>query len=250
MMGLSIAAATDTGRVRSQNQDTCVAERLPWPDTWLLAVADGMGGHHGGQVASRLAVDTLKSVLHECGNERPSLQLLRNAFHAANQCLLETAAGDPHLDGMGTTLTAAIWCGNQLLIAHVGDSRAYRINHRKCEQLTDDHSLVAEMVRNGDLRWDEALFHPQRHLLLRALGTSRNFEVDACTYEMDAGDLLLLVTDGLTSVVREDEIQKILSQCTLTEFPERLIQLANQRGGYDNITVVAARRDAGEGRQP
>lgn len=251
MMELRIAASTDIGRVRTQNQDLyCAVRLLRWNDAWLLAVADGMGGHAGGQIASRLAITTLQSELEQrsASTTEPSLEMLQQAFHAAHRELLHAASEDPQLKGMGTTLTAAIWHEEQLLVAHVGDSRVYRIDGQRCVQLTEDHSFVAELVRKGDLALEEARLHPQRHLLLRALGTPQQPEVDTFIHPITGDDLVLLVTDGLTTLVNEFELIQILQQHPFEEVPARLIELANERGGYDNITVViASRRRKGGG---
>lgn len=222
------AAATDTGGRRSINEDGYFA------DGSVFAVADGMGGHLAGEVASELAIESLKRM----GGANPARALLES-FRKANKMIFERAGADEDRHGMGTTLTACIVDGRRLHIAHAGDSRLYRLRGGKLKQLTKDHSLVAQMVEKGHLTPEEAASHPQRSVITRALGAEQKIDVDTKTKEMAPGDRYLLATDGLTAVVDEEEVAEVIAaEGELEAATKRLIELANARGGPDNITVV------------
>lgn len=227
-------AATDVGLVRNVNQDRIlVTDRL-------YAVADGMGGHAGGEVAARMAVDTLRSSFEGSGGERE----LVDAFLDANHAVLEQSRSDASLRGMGTTLTAvAVVPGEDrrgtLVLAHVGDSRGYLFSGGELSQITGDHSLVAEMVRSGELNPAEASGHPHRHIVTRALGVDDRLEVDSWQLTPAEGDRILLCSDGLVNEVDDETIASVLGS---VEDPEEaagdLVRLAREHGGSDNITVV------------
>ena len=229
--------ASDVGRVRETNEDAyCLCQLLTAGRPLLLAVADGMGGYVDGEIASRLAVRQLRLDLEQYrGNQSDYLPRLVASFEAANQAVFEAARGS-----MGTTLTSALLLGDRLLLAHVGDSRAYLLREGSLQQLTHDHSLVGLMVRNGELDEDEAMHHPHRHLLMRALGTESTVAVDTAEFKVEPGDIILLCTDGLTNLVQGDEVVEALgSRKILSPVATDLVQLANSRGGSDNITVMA-----------
>lgn len=226
------SALTHTGRRRLQNEDAFVH------DPPLFAIADGMGGAQAGEIASRLATAALEEWTRSRRGEEAVVELVREA----NRRIFRHALGDPRAAGMGTTVTAALVDEQQgtIAVAHVGDSRGYRIRDGVLEQLTADHSLVAELVRSGRLTPEEADQHPHRSVITRALGTDEDVEVDAITLAVEAGDLYLLCSDGLTNMVRDDEILELAAGEALD--PEAtaaaLIQAANDAGGEDNITVV------------
>ncbi len=226
-------AKTDTGRQRRENEDSAFA-RAP-----VFVVADGMGGAQAGEVASRIAVEAFADGLPDSGTPE---ERLASRVVEANQRIHEVSITERERAGMGTTLTAAYLDGSQLAIAHVGDSRAYLFRDGELKRLTQDHSLVDELVRRGKLTEEQAAEHPQRSIITRALGPEPSVEVDTWTYPVRAGDVLLLCSDGLTSMVPEDRVQGILaSNSDLDRAAQALIDQANEAGGRDNITVVLFR---------
>jgi serine/threonine protein phosphatase PrpC len=228
------AGFTDPGRKRRRNEDSFVI------DPPLFAVADGMGGAQAGEVASRLAAAAFRE-FHDVDDLDPE-ERLAAIIQEANRRIYERAAGDAQVSGMGTTITAALVGGDALVIGHVGDSRAYRLRSGRFEQLTDDHSLVADLVRSGRLTPEEADAHPQRSVITRALGTDREVDVDTFVVPVEAGDLFLLCSDGLTTMIEDDEIRDLLSATRdLEQAGKGLVKAANKAGGEDNITVVLFR---------
>jgi protein phosphatase len=225
---------TDTGRQRRGNEDAFYA-RSP-----LFAVADGMGGAQAGEVASHLAVEVLEQGLPE--GAASVEERLRARVREANERILARAQGDDQLAGMGTTLTAAYVGEDDLTVAHVGDSRLYRLRDGTFERLTDDHSLVEELVRQGKLTPEEADEHPQRSIITRALGAEAGVEADSRTWPARADDLYLICSDGLTSMVPESRVAEVVANApSLSSAGRTLIDLANDAGGRDNITVVLFR---------
>ena len=227
---LEWASATDTGRTRAGNEDAAVAEE------GLFAVADGMGGHAGGEVASRLAIETLRTKVPTDG--------LVAAVQIANDAILERAGRDQALRGMGTTLCALALVEEdgvtRIDVVNVGDSRAYLFRDGELEQITEDHNYVAELEREGRLTPEEARVHPQRNIITRVLGNDPDVEVDTFPIDPFRGDRFLLCSDGLFNEVENDEIAGVLrAQRDLQEAVDDLVRLANERGGRDNITVVA-----------
>jgi serine/threonine protein phosphatase PrpC len=226
-------ARTDTGRERSGNEDAAFA-RPP-----LFVVADGMGGARGGEIASRLAVEAFEAGL---GAGDGIEGRLAARVREANARIYRAAQGERALQGMGTTLTAAYLAGDRVAIAHVGDSRAYLLRGDVLQRLTQDHSLVSELVRHGKLTEEQAAEHPQRSIITRALGPEPAVEVDTWSYPVRAGDVLLLCSDGLTSMVSEERISEIIAaRRELSATAQELIDEANAAGGRDNITVVLVR---------
>ena len=224
------ATATDTGLVRDQNEDS-VAPRDMGMETgrFVVGVADGMGGHRHGEVASDIA---LEAALETDGDARQRVR-------AANRAVVEAGDDDPDLKGMGTTLTLAVFDGTDLEIGHVGDSRAYLLRGGELEQLTTDHSLVAEMVARGDITADEAAVHPYRSVITRAIGLQREVEIDRFHCRIEAGDRVLLCSDGLTGMVPAERILEIMvGEPNPTETVWSLIEAANEAGGVDTISVV------------
>jgi protein phosphatase len=220
---LAVGARTDVGRVRAGNEDSYMAEDP------LYAVADGMGGHQGGEVASSLALET---VAKGKGN-------LEQRVREANSAVFSHAAGDPGLTGMGTTLTVLLADGNVLRLAHVGDSRAYMFRDGEIQRLTKDHTVVERLVDEGKLTAQEAEIHPQRSILTRALGVDTALQVDQAAIEPKHGDRLLLCSDGLTGMVDEARIAEILgSKKDPQDAADALVEAANEAGGQDNITAV------------
>ncbi len=224
---------TDTGRQREANEDSYFV-RAP-----LFAVADGMGGAQAGEVASRIAAEAFEPV--EDGPGSPEA-LLRETIQRANGEIFELARSDPSRSGMGTTLTAALVRGEEVSFGHVGDSRAYVYRAGALRQITNDHSLVEELRRQGRLTLEQAADHPQRSVITRALGPEPQVEVDTMTVRARPGDVFLLCSDGLTTMLRDDDVASIISLGgSLETIGRRLIDAANERGGRDNITVVLFR---------
>jgi PPM family protein phosphatase len=225
------AGSTDAGRKRRRNEDAFVR------DPPLFAVADGMGGAQAGEVASRLAAAAFRE-FHGADELDPEERLVA-IIQEANRRILERARSDAEASGMGTTITAALVSGSGVAVGHVGDSRAYRLREGRLEQLTEDHSLVADLVRSGRLTPEEADTHPQRSVITRALGTDREVDVDTFTVEAAPGDVFLLCSDGLTTMVDDEEVsQTVASADTLDQAAKGLVKAANRAGGEDNITVV------------
>ena len=227
-MRLVATGLTDVGMVREGNEDNYLHdERLG-----IYAVADGMGGHEAGEVASAVAIEALRAGI--AGGS-----LITEAVIQANTAVLEKADANPAMRGMGTTLTAAIQVEGGLRIGHVGDSRAYVLRAGILARVTDDHSLVEELVRSGQITLEQAAIHPQRSVITRALGIERDIEVDDISLELTDGDRVLICSDGLSGMVRETEISAIMRRETDTDAAARaLITAANAGGGEDNITVV------------
>jgi PPM family protein phosphatase len=235
------AARTDTGRQRHENEDSYYA-RSP-----VYVVADGMGGAQAGEVASRIAADAFDE---DMGDGNPEEQLARRA-QEANRRIFDLARDDASRSGMGTTLTGALVSDDSVSIVHVGDSRAYLFRDGELQQLTRDHSLVEELRRRGQLTPEEAEEHPQRSIITRALGPEPDVELDVHTHQARPGDVFLLCSDGLTSMVREERLGAILSEeDTLKRAVDRLVQEANEAGGRDNITVVAFRVGGDQDSEP
>jgi protein phosphatase len=225
-------ALTDVGREREHNEDSfCVQPPL-------FAVADGMGGANAGEVASGIVAETLAKAAGE--GDMPAT--LAAAIEGANARIHGMAQEDRALEGMGTTATAGWFGAATLTIAHVGDSRAYRFRDDRLEQLSEDHSLVGGLVKLGKLTPREAAEHPQRSVILRAVGVEPTVEVDVTEHELEDGDVYLFCSDGLDSMVLDEVIEETLRACpALSDAAQMLIDLANASGGRDNITVVLVR---------
>lgn len=239
MSVLASSARTDTGRRRRRNEDALVCEPP------LFAIADGMGGAQAGEVASRLAAETLRE--QEFG-DLSALEQTVELIREANRRVYAYSSENASARGMGTTMTVALVEGNRVTIGHVGDSRAYLLRDEQLTQLTQDHSLVAELVRSGRLSPEEAESHPRRSVITRALGTDSDVEVDVFSLQGRDGDLYLLCSDGLTSMVSDEAIASLLSnsRADLDNAAEKLIDAANKAGGEDNISVVLFALDADE----
>jgi PPM family protein phosphatase len=233
------AGRTDVGRQRSANEDDFV---LAPP---FFAVADGMGGAKAGEVASAMATEGFEG---ERDSGEPAEVQLARILREANKRIYELAVADESHRGMGTTLTAAKVTDDEVSLGHVGDSRAYRMRDGELEQLTKDHSLVAELERSGQITAEAAEHHPQRSIITRALGPEPDVEVDTYTLAGREGDLFLLCSDGLTSMISDEEIGSILRSAeSLDAAADALVRAANQSGGKDNITVVLFRVGAADG---
>ncbi len=235
---------TNRGMERSRNEDSFFAQGQG--ELALLVVADGMGGHRAGNVASSMAVDVARAFWEKKDNTvslsiAESKQAVKGLITKANRLVLEEAERSPEKRGMGTTLTVGLLNGDHLVIGHVGDSRAYRINNESIKLLTKDHSMVEQLIDSGEINPEEAHLHPQRHVLTRALGVSGELKVDIYEHEIDSETTLLFCTDGLTNMVNDEELLfHTRDQQDLQKLARDLVDLANDRGGHDNITVVIA----------
>lgn len=236
------AVASDTGRKRRRNEDNYVVAPP------LFAVADGMGGAQAGEVASKLAASALEN---GASAGLDGLEGVTELIQEANRRVYDRATSDPAASGMGTTMTVALVEGMTVVIGHVGDSRAYLLRGDRMEQLTDDHSLVNELLKSGKLSAEEAQVHPQRSVITRAVGTDPDVDVDAFSIDGEDGDLFLLCSDGLTDMVEDEGILEVLyrHRDDLARAVKSLVAAANRGGGEDNITAIAFRISAEGGEE-
>lgn len=226
---MEVGAKTDKGKVREQNEDT-----FGYRET-LFVIADGMGGHKAGEVASAIAVETV--LASEVGAD-PVVNLQKAVLNA-NAAILEEMAKNVDYSGMGTTVAILLLNNDKAFVSHVGDSRIYQLIGENLFQLTDDHSFVAELIKNGTITEEEAKIHPQRNVLTRALGTQGHLEFEVNSFPIHPGDKFLLCSDGLTSIVAEKNIKEILmSKKEPQIIADQLVEQANNNGGTDNITVI------------
>lgn len=236
-MRLVSYALTDVGRKREHNEDSYLLA----PELGLFAVADGMGGHQAGERASRMAVEQLKESMALPALDAPRdevLGQLRQAMIQTGASIFDASQGDPDLAGMGTTLTALLFFGGRAFVTHVGDSRAYLYRDGRAQQLTDDHSWVQEQVRAGLLTEQEARESRFRHIITRSVGFERDVQVDGEIFPVQTGDCFLLCSDGLSNYLDEGDLGRVLAANFYAQVPRVLVDLANDRGGDDNITVV------------
>jgi PPM family protein phosphatase len=247
---LRCVGLSDTGKVREHNEDTIAFD----PEIGLLVLADGMGGYNAGEVASGIAVKTivnlvresfdredLESTDRESGLSRPSI-ILRDAIHRANKIIYQTARTQAQCEGMGTTVVAALFFDNKATIAHVGDSRVYRLRSEKFEQVTMDHSLLQELVDRGFYSAEEAQRAANKNYVTRALGVEANVEIEVQEVPVQKGDYYVLCSDGLSDMVEDEDIHLTISTfgANLDNVAKQLIQLTNDNGGRDNVSVVMA----------
>jgi protein phosphatase len=249
---VDFGAASDKGLVREVNEDNFIyfegvmgsSTSIPNinPKYAVAIVADGMGGCQAGEIASSYAVETVaKFIKNNQGklNEENVFSLLKEAIEEANSFICSLASQHSEYDGMGTTITVAVTINSCLYIAHVGDSRAYLIREYDIIQLTEDHSLVNELIKNGNITAEEAANHPQKNIITRAVGADFNVNIDFITQPIKGGDILVVCSDGLSNLIAADEIKEIVSKhSTLQIAAQTLVDTAIRRGGYDNITVV------------
>jgi protein phosphatase len=233
-LGLRYAARSDVGLVREGNEDS------GYSGSWLLAVADGMGGHAAGELASAMAVATFAEVADAPLPEDEALSILGDAVDLASERIANVIADEPRFQGMGTTFTALAWLRDRLALVHVGDSRAYRYRDGELVQLTKDHTYVQTLVDSGQITAEEAITHPRRNLIMRAIDGIHAVEPDLSIRDLQLGDRYLLCTDGLSGVVRDDALAEQLSHGEPTGVVARLVELALEGGAPDNVTVVVA----------
>lgn len=243
---MQIAYQSDIGKHRQSNQDA-VGAYVNHSDAHLLLIADGMGGHQGGDVAASLTIANLGHlfVQTDLNNIVDLNEWLVTALHHENQQIYQIAQHNQNLRGMGTTVVAVIILDDKYVVAHVGDSRVYCLHQHHLLRLTQDHSLVNELVKQGKLTPQEALNFPQRNIITRSLGVNQSVDIDVDVYSLQPHDLLLLCSDGLTNMVSENQIAQVLQNHTksLDERVQQLVAMANAAGGNDNITVLVAQPD-------
>ena len=239
---MKLAARTDIGSVRNENQDNYRASQRPNGEAWAL-VCDGMGGARGGKIASGIACDAIEKWIEQnwancaAGGERA---FLADALAEANRMVYEKAQADPNCAGMGTTAVMALIRDGTVHLCHVGDSRCYLYRGGRLVQLTHDHSYVQELVDNGSITAQEAETHPRKNVITRALGVERGVEPEYTCATAAAGDIFLLCTDGLTNAVSKERIERLLAACPFEEAADAMIDAANSSGGPDNITALLA----------
>ncbi len=239
---MKIASKTDIGKVRSTNQDSFAAGELNDGTAWAV-VCDGMGGANGGNIASANAVtivsEYISSSYHEGMDSNSLRTLLQSALYGANVRLYDMANKIESLSGMGTTVVVTIVSNGVAHIAHAGDSRAYIIHDGELSQITRDHSVVQTMVDKGQITEEEAKNHPNKNVITRALGVGEEVDIEYNEIPFQNDDCILICTDGLTNFVTHDNIERVVEEYDFDEYPQVLIDMANENGGGDNITVVA-----------
>ncbi len=235
---MKIVGNSDIGRVRKENQDAFWFSN-PTETTGVGVVCDGMGGVKGGQEASKIAVDRISEWFSNHSVASASKKKLIHFMQDCNRAVVDGAKDNSEYIGMGTTMVLAMVNEQSVTIANIGDSRGYHITNGNIQQITKDHSAVQELVDNGKITERQARIHPNKNIITRALGIESEVEVDLFDVNTTAGDVILLCSDGLTNMVDESEIQFEVSGGVFEDLPQRLIDLANSRGGTDNITVVA-----------
>ena len=238
---MQVFAKSDIGRERKTNEDFYYVSK-PEDKIRLFILADGMGGYNGGEIASKLAVQTAKNYIEnnfkDIEKDKDSIiQLLGSSMEYANMVVYEKAKSTPELQGMGTTLEICLIYNNKVYIGHVGDSRVYRIRKQFIRKLTQDHSYVQKLVKDGTITKEEAEVHPKKNMLLKALGCNAFVEPDVAVKGFLKEDILLISSDGLTNMVKQEDIFQIATG-NIEKAPQRLVDLANENGGMDNITVV------------
>jgi protein phosphatase len=242
MLTIDFASLSDRGRVRLNNEDSH-GQFVPDTDAEIeergvvFVVADGMGGHRGGEIASRIAVRSILAFYTaDAGGDRS--RALTRAFHEANQTIIQEAVADSTLFGMGTTCTALALHLGRAYFAHVGDSRGYLLREGKIRQITNDHSIVGEMVRSGIISDEDARTHPKRNVITRSLGAQPDVTAETSgSIDLQAGDIFLLCSDGLTAYLSDDELTEVLGNHSPEDACKKLVKMANEQGGRDNITV-------------
>ena len=234
-------AKSDVGKVRELNEDSFyISDSLD--EIQLYILADGMGGYKGGEVASKLAIQSAKNYIEsnfkEIEKDKDSIiQLVGSSVEYANMIVYEKSKENDELNGMGTTLDVCLIYNNRVFIGHVGDSRVYRIRKEFMRKLTQDHSYVQKLVKDGTITKEEAVHHPQKNMLMKALGCNAFVEPDVMVKGFLKDDILIMNSDGLTNLVSQEEIFKEAKK-DIEQAPKELVNLANEKGGYDNITVV------------
>ncbi|WP_156289020.1 Stp1/IreP family PP2C-type Ser/Thr phosphatase [Oceanobacillus salinisoli] len=243
---------TDRGRIRSHNEDAGGIYYNSF-DQMLAVVADGMGGHQAGDVASQMATTLIQEKWENTSEFDKPDQLeewLLNTINEINESIFLHAQKNKECEGMGTTLVIAIHIGDFLTVAHIGDSRCYLLNRNGFKQITEDHSLVNALIQSGQISKDDAKYHPRKNVVLRALGSESEVDADIKTITIEEGDKLLLCSDGLTDKIQDEELlEKINASEDLNEVAKQLIDMANSRGGEDNISLILLSKSSSSGEE-
>lgn len=238
------AAYSDIGKKRIANEDSYFVSEFIENNGYII-VADGMGGHKGGATASKMTVDCIRECFSKnlkFENQSEIRKILKESIEKANKTVYDAAQKDSMLIGMGTTVVLCLVEDNNLYIANVGDSRLYHISKDKINQVTKDHSVVQELIDRGEISENEAESHPNKNLITRAVGSSEEIEIDFYKFQAQKDDIIVICTDGLSNMIRKDEIKKIVTDEDNLELAvKKLVDEANNRGGFDNITVAAIR---------
>lgn len=241
-----IGMLSDIGNIRKVNEDFVGFHEDS--NKKLYVIADGMGGHNAGEIASKIAVEnTIEYVFSARLNEQIDI-LLKQAIEASNNKIYEVSNTDLALKGMGTTITACLVTGNEMVVANVGDSRCYILENDNFHQITNDHSLVQELVDNGSITEEEAAIHPNKNVITRALGTAAKVEIDIFSTNLSCVSKVLLCTDGLTNSLTKEEIYEIITNNDCETSCIKLIELSKERGGRDNISVIIFEGECNDGR--
>lgn len=239
---MKISSATSVGKIRAVNEDSFFVSEIGNSGATLAVVADGMGGHNAGEVASAETVNTLKDSIVE--TDIPTKDLLLQAIDCANNSVYKMSKNTPALHGMGTTVTACVISGDKVTAAQVGDSRLYLIRDNKITQITKDHSLVEMLVESGEITKEDAKHHPQKNVITRAIGTNSSVETDIYEFSLKKEDVLLLCSDGLVNMVEDEKILSIVTDSAeFSTLANVLVKEAELAGGHDNITVVLIKFD-------
>lgn len=242
---MKIYAKTDIGKIRDTNQD-CYYIPLSGEEFKLYIIADGMGGYAGGEVASNLAVFTAKNYILENieKDEKPDniREIINSAFDETNRIIYAKAKHSEELEEMGTTLDICLIYNNIIYIGHIGDSRIYKISNKNIEQLTTDHSYVQKLVKEGTITQEEAKNHPKKNMLMKAIGGKEKEEPDIIIEPLEENDCILMCTDGLVNMVDDEEILKLILN-NPEDAHEKLVEMANVKGGIDNITLIIIKND-------
>lgn len=239
---MQIFAKSDIGKAREKNEDSFYVS-TPEDEVKIYIVADGMGGYHGGEIASKLATISVQKYLNDnfttinTNNKEEILELMKKSIEYANEIVYEKSQKDIELEGMGTTLEACLVYNNRVYIGHIGDSRVYRIRNTLIRKLTQDHSYVEKLVKDGTITKEQAQVHPKKNMLMKALGCTSYIEPDVMVKGFQKGDILVITSDGLTNMVSDEQICTIIRQ-DITTATQKLINLANDSGGYDNSTII------------
>ena len=237
---LEFASATHVGKSRSENQDRCSWFETSQAGSYIIIVADGMGGHFGGGIAAEIAVESVRSTFGRSFTDPK--KTLKSSFDLAHKGLTDRAGKDSMLKNMGCTLSVALYYDNLVYTAHIGDSRIYRIGHGHIDQLSEDHSLVQEMVKQGAIKLENARAHPKANILLRALTTNPDCELDVYQpVTVKSNDVFLVCSDGLWNMIEDNEIRDIVTNNSAVDAVQYLIQRANEFGGKDNIAASIMR---------
>lgn len=239
---MKISSATSVGKIRALNEDSFFVSQIGSSDLTLAVVADGMGGHNAGEVASAETVNTLKRLIVE--SDTPVKKLLLDSIECANNSVYKMSKATPSLHGMGTTVTACIISGDKVTAAQVGDSRLYLVRNEKITQITKDHSLVEMLVDSGEITKEAAKHHPQKNVITRAIGTESSVETDIYEFFIKKDDILLLCSDGLVNMVEDEKILSLITNNNdFSALADVLVKEAEAAGGTDNITVVLIKFD-------